>query len=273
VAQVLFWKQRVKHFQPLFYKNKPVLPWYSVAPNLPLCPSSCSSPWSSGCCVPQPATCTEADGATCPGESLQASTGEGVGALLRTPPLPRIQAGNRPKMPPGGSAFSAQGASLGQVTQSTHLEKWCPSFRPSLSLGRKSERHEVASCCQWSCQAAVPLAGSVLEAWGADVGLVEGMRGVKHFWGRWSGRQDGAERFVGAQHRGEVLHLLRQLLDLPAQGSVLPLQVFALLRRHNHRGFLRAGAAGMSWGHWGTPRGSRSHAALPSAVSRPICFW
>lgn len=36
VARVLFWKQRVKHFQSLFYKNKPVLTWYSVAPNLPL---------------------------------------------------------------------------------------------------------------------------------------------------------------------------------------------------------------------------------------------
>lgn len=38
VAQALFWKQGVKHFQSLFYKNKPVLPWYSVAPHLPFCP-------------------------------------------------------------------------------------------------------------------------------------------------------------------------------------------------------------------------------------------
>lgn len=53
VAQVLFWKRRVKHFQFLFYKNKPLSFWYSVAPNLPLC--LCTSPWSSGCCVPQPA--------------------------------------------------------------------------------------------------------------------------------------------------------------------------------------------------------------------------
>lgn len=154
-------------------------------------------------------------------------------------------------MPPGGSPISAQGASLRQVTQSTHFEKGCPSACPSLSLGWKSEPHKAASCHRWSWQAAVPLAGSVLEAWGADVGLVEGVCGVQHFWRRWRGRQDGAERFVGAQHRGEVLHLLRQLLDLPAQGSVLPLQVFALLRRQNHRGFLSAGASEMAWGHGG----------------------
>lgn len=125
------------------------------------------------------------------------------------------------------------------------------SIHSSLSLGWKSKPHKVASCHQRSRQAAVPLTGSVLEAWGADVGLVEGMCGIKHFW-RWRrGCQDGAERFMGAQHRGKVLHLLRQLLDLPAQGSVLPLQVFTLLRRQKHRGFLSSGATGMSWGHGG----------------------
>lgn len=48
-----------------------------------------------------------------------------------------------------------------------------------------------------------------------------------------------------------MLHLLCQLLDLPAQGSILPLQVFTLLRRQNHRGFLSSVATGMSWGHGG----------------------
>lgn len=176
--------------------------------------------------------------------------GKGVGALLRMPPLPRIQAGNCPKMPPGGSAVSAQGASLRQVAQSTHFEKGRLSIHPS-PLDGKASPTELLLAVGGTGQAAVLLSGSVLEAWGADVGLVEGVCGVKHFW-RWRrGCKDRAERFVGAQHRGKVLHLLRQLLDLPAQGSVLPLQVFALLGRQNHRGFLSTGAAGMSRGHGG----------------------
>lgn len=64
--------------------------------------------------------------------------GKAVGALLRMLPLPRIQAGNCPKMPPGGSAISAQGASLRQVTQSTHFEKGCLSVRPSPLDGKVS---------------------------------------------------------------------------------------------------------------------------------------
>lgn len=64
--------------------------------------------------------------------------GKGVGALLRMPPLPRIQAGNCLKMPPGGFAISAQGASLRQVTQSTHFETGCPSVRPSPLDGKVS---------------------------------------------------------------------------------------------------------------------------------------
>lgn len=76
VAQVLFRKQRVKHFQSLFYKNKPVLPWYSVAPNLPLCPCSRSLSRSSGCCTPQPDAHTEAAGAAHSCERPQASTRE-----------------------------------------------------------------------------------------------------------------------------------------------------------------------------------------------------
>lgn len=55
--------------------------------------------------------------------------GKWVGALLWMSSLPRMQAGNCLKMPPGGSAISAQGASLRQVTQSTHFEKGCPSVR------------------------------------------------------------------------------------------------------------------------------------------------
>lgn len=159
-------------------------------------------------------------------------------------------------MIPGGFAVSAQGADLRQVTQSTHFRKGCLSVRLSLSLGWKSEPHEVASCSRWSWQAVIPLAGSVLEAWGADMGLVEGVCGVKHFWRRLRARQDGAERFVGAQHRGKVLHLLRQLLDLPAKRSVLPLQVFALLKGQNHRGFHITRVARMSWGRGVQPRGS-----------------
>lgn len=118
------------------------------------------------------------------------------------------------------------------------------SVCPIPSLGWKSKPHEVTSCHQWSWQAAVLLAGSVLEAWGANVGLVKRVCGIKHFWRRWRRCQDGAERFMGAQHRGEVLHFLCQLLDLPAQGSILSLQVFTLLGRQNHRGFLSVGAIG-----------------------------
>lgn len=102
------------------------------------------------------------------------------------------------------------------------------SICPIPSLGWESKPHKVTSCCQWSWQAALLLAGSVLEAWGANVGLVKRVCGIKHFWRRWRGCQDGAEWFMGAQHRGEVLHFLCQLLDLPTQGSILSLQVFTL---------------------------------------------
>lgn len=102
------------------------------------------------------------------------------------------------------------------------------SVCPTPSLGWKSKPHEVISCHQWSWQAAVLLAGSVLEAWGANVGLVKRVCGIKHFWRWWRGCQDRAEWFMRVQHRGEVLHFLCQLLDLPAQGSILSLQVFTL---------------------------------------------
>lgn len=115
-------KQGVKHFQSLFYKNKPVLPWYSVAPHLPFCPipilylelwllRGAASHSDGGCWC-----CTLLQG-------LQASTRKEFGALLQMPPPPRIQVGNCPKMPPRHSAIFVQGASLRKVTYSTHFEK------------------------------------------------------------------------------------------------------------------------------------------------------
>lgn len=159
-------------------------------------------------------------------------------------PLPRIQAGNCPKMPPGGPAVSARGTSLGQ----SHSE-YIHAVRRAVCLSVCPSPDGKASPTR------LLLGRSVLEARGADVGLVEGVRGVKHLWGRRRGRrQDGAERFVGAQHRGEVLHLLRQLPDLPAQGRVLPLQVFALLGRQKQGGFLSCrcewGGPGVQCGTW-----------------------
>lgn len=71
---------------------------------------------------------------------------------------------------------------------------------------------------------------SGLEARGADVRLVEGVGAVHHLGRRGrAGGQHGAQGLVAAEHRREVLHLLRELLDLLAQSRVLFLQVFALL--------------------------------------------
>lgn len=60
--------------------------------------------------------------------------------------------------------------------------------------------------------------------------LVEGMGAVDHLGGRGcAAGQHGAQGLMAAQHRREVLHLLRELLDLLAQSCVLLLQVFTLL--------------------------------------------
>lgn len=159
-------------------------------------------------------------------------------------PLPGIQAGNCPKMPPGGPAVSARGTSLGQ----SHSE-YIHAVRRAVCLSVCPSPDGKASPTR------LLLGRSVLEARGADVGLVEGVRGVKHLWGRrWGRCQDGAEWFVGAQHRGEVLHLLRQLPDLPAQGRVLPLQVFTLLGRQKQGGSL---SCRCEWGGPGVQCGTR----------------
>lgn len=53
------------------------------------------------------------------------------------------------------------------------------------------------------------------------------MRRIEEVWGLRS--QAGAQRFVAAQHRRQILGLLCQLLHLLPQGGILLLQVLTLL--------------------------------------------
>ena len=83
----------------------------------------------------------------------------------------------------------------------------------------------------WGLRSLPPSGSSGLEARGADVRLVEGVGAVHHLGGRGrAGGQHRAQGLVAAQHRCEVLQLLRELFDLLPQRRVLFLQVFTLLR-------------------------------------------
>lgn len=74
---------------------------------------------------------------------------------------------------------------------------------------------------------------SVLVVWYSDVRLVVAavVRRVEEV-GRLR-RQAGAQGFMGAQHGGQILGLLRQLLHLLPQGGILLLQVLTLLENKN----------------------------------------
>lgn len=73
----------------------------------------------------------------------------------------------------------------------------------------------------------------MLVVWYSDVRLVVAavVRRVEEV-GRLR-RQAGAQGFMGAQHGGQILGLLRQLLHLLPQGGILLLQVLTLLENKN----------------------------------------
>lgn len=142
VAQVLFWKQRVKHFQSLFYKNKPVLPWYSVASGTPTLLPFLSLELQ-----------LLRTAASCSHGSCQCHT------LLRVSPSKHRGRGLVPFCKCllfSGSKLETAPRCLLVALPFLHREQVLgKSLRvhtlrrgvgPSLSLGWKSEPHEVASC-------------------------------------------------------------------------------------------------------------------------------
>lgn len=68
----------------------------------------------------------------------------------------------------------------------------------------------------------------MLVVWHGDVLVVAAVEGRVEELGGLSALA-GAQGLVAAQHRGQVLGLLRQLLHLLPEGGVLLLQVFTLL--------------------------------------------
>lgn len=135
-------KQSAQHFHSLFYKNKPVLPWYSMAPNLPLHPCFCSSARSSHC-----SRRSSHGGCPCPrsrGVPKQAP----VKGLV---PFCECSSSQDPswKLPEDASWWPCRFCTGNKSwTKSLRVHTRCEKGRLSvcLSLSRwKSEPHEVAS--------------------------------------------------------------------------------------------------------------------------------